>query len=71
MGVSTLKGLDNFRDIKVASFSRREGLSTDEVDSVLASRNGAIWEGEQRVLIFFIRIPCPLSRRGGGYREIK
>ena len=43
--VSTTKGVDNFRDIQVATFSKREGLALAEVGSVLASRDGAVWVG--------------------------
>jgi signal transduction histidine kinase len=43
--VTTTQGLDCFRDLRVASFSRREGLTADEVDAVLASRNGTVWTG--------------------------
>ena len=43
--VVTTKGIDNFRDVPVVSFSTREGLSTTEVDTVFASRNGSVWVG--------------------------
>jgi ligand-binding sensor domain-containing protein len=43
--VATAKGLDSFRDLRVSSFSTREGLRADGVDSVLASPDGAIWVG--------------------------
>ena len=43
--VVTAKGLDVFRDIKVATVSTREGLSSDHVQSVLAAREGSIWIG--------------------------
>ena len=43
--VATSKGLDMFRDRRVATFSTREGLRTEEVVSVVAARNGTIWIG--------------------------
>lgn len=43
--VSTSKGIDNFRDLRVASFSTREGLKGDEVDSVLGLRDGSVLAG--------------------------
>ena len=41
----TTKGIDNFRDVPIVSFSTHEGLSTTEVDSVFASRDGSVWIG--------------------------
>jgi ligand-binding sensor domain-containing protein len=43
--VATSKGIDNFRDLRIVSFSTPEGLSAEEVDSVFASRDGGIWIG--------------------------
>ena len=43
--VATTKGIDCFRDVRVATFSTREGLATPEVDSVLAARDGTVWIG--------------------------
>ena len=43
--VVTTRGIDNFRNVPVVTFSRWEGLSTTEVDSVFASRNGSVWIG--------------------------
>jgi signal transduction histidine kinase/ligand-binding sensor domain-containing protein len=43
--VVTAKGVDVFRDTKVATISTREGLSSDHVQSVLAARDGSIWIG--------------------------
>lgn len=40
---ATAKGIDCFRDLRVATFSTREGLTVDEVDSVLASKDGTVW----------------------------
>src|SRR5882672_8351375 len=44
-GPATSQGLDMFRDLRVSSFSAREGLSEDSVNSVLASRDGTVWVG--------------------------
>jgi signal transduction histidine kinase/streptogramin lyase len=43
--IMTSRGIDNFHDIRVASFSTRQGLSADQVNSVLASRDGTVWIG--------------------------
>ena len=43
--VSTDKGLDCFRDLQIATFSTREGLTTPAVSTVQAMRDGAIWIG--------------------------
>jgi ligand-binding sensor domain-containing protein len=48
--VATSKGVDIFRDFRVATLSTSEGLSADVVGSVLASRDGAIWIGNQGAL---------------------
>lgn len=48
--VVTSAGVDNFRDLQVATFSTREGVSTAEVDSVLASRDGTLWIGGSHAL---------------------
>ena len=42
---ATSKGIDCFRDLRVVTFSTREGLTTPEVDSVLATQDGTIWIG--------------------------
>ncbi|ABF42749.1 putative signal transduction histidine kinase [Candidatus Koribacter versatilis Ellin345] len=41
----TAKGIDNFRELKVTTFSTREGLAAEEVDSVFATHDGGIWVG--------------------------
>jgi ligand-binding sensor domain-containing protein len=43
--VATSKGIDCFRDVRVATFSTREELATPEVDSVLAAQDGTVWVG--------------------------
>src|SRR6266481_3326876 len=43
--VSTSRGIDKFHDLRVTSFSTRQGLSSDQVNSVLASRDGTVWIG--------------------------
>lgn len=45
MWVTTSAGVDRFRDFKVWSYTTREGLGVDEVDSVLAGHDGKIWIG--------------------------
>ncbi len=43
--VSTVNGLDRFRDFAVPTISVKQGLSNDRVWSVLAARDGSIWLG--------------------------
>jgi signal transduction histidine kinase/ligand-binding sensor domain-containing protein len=48
--VVTSEGIDNFRDLKVATYSMREGLSAAGASSVLAARDGTVWIGNFRAL---------------------
>lgn len=41
--VLTTRGVDAFRDLRVASITSREGLSADLANAVLAGRDGTIW----------------------------
>ena len=43
--VSTVDGLDRFRDFAVPTISVRQGLSNNVVWSVLAARDGSVWLG--------------------------
>jgi len=43
--VSTLDGLDRFRDLAVSTISVKQGLSNDGVLSVLAATDGSVWLG--------------------------
>ncbi len=43
--VSTLTGLDRFRDFTVPTISVKQGLSNDTALSVLAARDGSVWFG--------------------------
>jgi len=43
--VATSEGLDQLRDLPVASLSVKQGLSNATVNSVLAARDGSIWIG--------------------------
>jgi signal transduction histidine kinase/ligand-binding sensor domain-containing protein len=43
--VSTLDGLDRFRDLAVSTISVKQGLSNDGVGSVLAATDGSVWLG--------------------------
>jgi ligand-binding sensor domain-containing protein len=47
--IATSRGIDNFHDLRVASFSTRQGLSADQVTSVLASRDGTVWIGNYQL----------------------
>jgi signal transduction histidine kinase/ligand-binding sensor domain-containing protein len=48
--VVTSGGIDNFHDLKVATYSMREGLSAAGASSVLASPSGTVWIGNFRAL---------------------
>jgi PAS domain S-box-containing protein len=41
--VSTLEGLDRFRDLAVATLTAKQGLSRTLVGSVLADKDGSVW----------------------------
>jgi signal transduction histidine kinase/ligand-binding sensor domain-containing protein len=43
--VSTLNGLDRFRDVSVRTLSAQHGLASDTVMSVLATGDGSVWFG--------------------------
>jgi signal transduction histidine kinase/ligand-binding sensor domain-containing protein len=43
--VSTLRGLDRFRQFSVIPYSTREGLSSDDTGSVMARSDGSVWFG--------------------------
>jgi signal transduction histidine kinase/ligand-binding sensor domain-containing protein len=43
--VVTTDGIDNLRDLRVATWSARQGLTTDNAVSVAAGRGGRIWVG--------------------------
>jgi ligand-binding sensor domain-containing protein len=43
--VSSLNGLDRFRDLPVTTVSAQHGLSSDTVMSVLATNDGSVWFG--------------------------
>ena len=43
--VTTSRGIDCFHDVRVASFSKHEGITVTELDAVLAARDGTIWIG--------------------------
>jgi hypothetical protein len=43
--VATSEGLDQFRDLAVATYSVKQGLASGWVTSVLAARDGSIWMG--------------------------
>jgi len=43
--VSTINGLDRFRDHAVPTFSVNQGLSSASVSSVLAAHDGSVWLG--------------------------
>lgn len=47
--VVTSQGLDMFRDLRVKSISKHEGLGQDEVESILATRDGKVLIGTNRL----------------------
>jgi signal transduction histidine kinase/ligand-binding sensor domain-containing protein len=48
--VVTSAGIDNFRDVKVISYSRLEGLSAAGAATVVATREGTLWIGNYHAL---------------------
>lgn len=50
--IVTSAGIDNFRKLKVISYSMREGLSAAGAGSVLATRDGTVWIGNYHALDF-------------------
>ncbi|MGA9963632.1 MAG: two-component regulator propeller domain-containing protein, partial [Terriglobales bacterium] len=74
--VSTLTGLDKFRDFTVHTISVNQGLSNDTVLSVLAAKDGRMWFGTRDGLnrwkdgqITIYRKRAPEARPGGGKQE--
>ena len=74
--VSTLTGLDKFRDFTVHTISVKQGLSNDTVLSVLAAKDGRMWFGTRDGLnrwkdgqITIYRKRAPEARPGGGKQE--
>jgi signal transduction histidine kinase/ligand-binding sensor domain-containing protein len=43
--VLTYRGIDKFRDTRVVVFSKRDGLCSEEADSLLVAHEGALWVG--------------------------
>ena len=64
--VVTSEGIDNLRDLKVASYSMREGLSAAGASSVLASRDDTIWIGNFKALDFLRDGKVSAIRAGHG-----
>lgn len=50
--VVTSGGIDNFRDLQVATYSTREGLSAAGASSLFAARDGTVWVGNFGALDF-------------------
>jgi len=69
--VATTKGIDCFRDVRVATFSTREGLATPEVDSVLAAQDGTVWIGGADALDAIDPDWCLQFKRGKACQGIK
>ncbi len=74
--VSTLTGLDRFRDFTVSTISVKQGLSNDTVLSVLAARDGSVWFGTRDGLnrwkdgqITIYRKPSARARTDGAMQE--
>ena len=45
MWTVTSGGIDKFSDLSVATYSTTEGITTTEVDAVVAAHNGTVWVG--------------------------
>jgi len=50
--LTTVGGVDCFRDMPVVSFSVHEGLGAGEVGSIFAARDGTVWIGNNEQLDF-------------------
>lgn len=48
--VVTSDGIDNFRNLQVATFSMREGMNADGASSLIAAHDGAVWVGNFEAL---------------------
>ncbi len=48
--MATSDGIDCFRDTRMVSYSTLEGLSANQISSVLAARDGTIWAGNPLAL---------------------
>ena len=48
--IATTKGVDKFRDMRVVNISKSEGLSADQADAVIATRDGKILAGNKEAL---------------------
>jgi signal transduction histidine kinase/ligand-binding sensor domain-containing protein len=64
--VSTSEGVDRFRDLPVSTFSKREGRSSDEADSVLVTHDGRIWAGSSNALDILQRGVFTSYKAGAG-----
>jgi signal transduction histidine kinase/ligand-binding sensor domain-containing protein len=49
--VATSQGLDMFRELRVKTISKSEGLDEDEVQSVAATPDGGVWIGTTRMQV--------------------
>jgi PAS domain S-box-containing protein len=49
---ATSEGIDNFRDLPIATFSTSEGLGRDEASSVMAAKDGTVWVANLGTLDF-------------------
>ncbi len=58
--VGTQNGLNRFRDEKIATLTRREGLASDNVDALAAGPNGEIWASTS----------IGANRIDGGHRDL-
>jgi signal transduction histidine kinase/ligand-binding sensor domain-containing protein len=64
--VVTAAGIDSFRDVKVVTYSMKEGLSAAGAGSVLATPDGIVWIGNFRALDFLRGGKLPVIRAGHG-----
>jgi ligand-binding sensor domain-containing protein len=64
--VTTLDGLDRFRDLAVSTISVKQGLSNDGVLSVLAATDGSVWLGTRDGLNRWNDGQVSILRKGSG-----
>jgi len=69
--ISTLEGLDRFRDFAVATFTAKQGLLKSRVGSVLAEKDGSVWLATRDGLNRWEHGEMTIPRTGSAKRDGK
>jgi signal transduction histidine kinase/streptogramin lyase len=67
--ISTLEGLDRFRDFAVATLTAKQGLLKARVGSVLAEKNGSVWLATRNGLNRWEQGEITIPRTGSAKRD--